>query len=131
MNFNEINSFTYTENVVTIDGNSFEIDTSLDSELSAVQYHQGKGILEEPLMVSVSESKYQYAIDEWVESKNISELPAPAEDPQEVTNRESLIYLASTDWYVTRRSETGVVIPQDILDARAAARAAIVIVSDE
>lgn len=31
-------------------------------------------------------------------------------------------YLADTDWYVTRYSETGVAIPQDILDKRAEAR---------
>ena len=31
-------------------------------------------------------------------------------------------YLAETDWYVTRFSETGTAIPQDILDKRAAAR---------
>lgn len=31
-------------------------------------------------------------------------------------------YLASTDWYVIRKIETNVEIPQDILDQRAAAR---------
>ena len=39
------------------------------------------------------------------------------------TNRE---YLASTDWYTIRKSETGVEIPSDILTKRAEARAAIV-----
>jgi len=39
---------------------------------------------------------------------------------------DSLAYLAETDWYVIRYTETGAAIPQDILDARAAARAAIV-----
>lgn len=47
------------------------------------------------------------------------------------TNVDSLVHLAETDWYVTRYAETGVAIPQDILDSRAAARAAIVEDSDE
>ena len=47
------------------------------------------------------------------------------------TNLDSEIHLAQTDWYVTRYAETGVAIPQDILDSRAAARAAIVEVSDD
>ena len=37
---------------------------------------------------------------------------------------EARSYLASTDWYVVRRSETGEPIPQDVMDKRAAARAA-------
>ena len=37
---------------------------------------------------------------------------------------ESRSYLASTDWYVVRRSETDEPIPQDVMDKRAAARAA-------
>lgn len=38
----------------------------------------------------------------------------------------SLRYLESTDWYVTRMVETGVPVPEDVLEARAAARAKIV-----
>ena len=40
------------------------------------------------------------------------------------TNQESLAYLVSTDWYVVRSAETGLPVPQDILDARANARLA-------
>lgn len=49
-----------------------------------------------------------------------------AEEKRIQTNRESLAYLASTDWYVIRQQETGIAVPQAILDARAAARAAVV-----
>ena len=35
-------------------------------------------------------------------------------------------YLTETDWYVIRNQETGIDIPQDILTARAEARASIV-----
>jgi len=45
---------------------------------------------------------------------------------QAKTNRDARAYLASTDWYVIRKEETGVAIPQEILDARAAARASII-----
>lgn len=37
-------------------------------------------------------------------------------------NEDAREYLASTDWYVTRKAETGTEIPQEVLDARAAAR---------
>ena len=47
------------------------------------------------------------------------------------TNFDSHLHLVETDWYVTRYAETGVAIPQDILDSRAAARAAIVADSDD
>ena len=33
-----------------------------------------------------------------------------------------LNYLASTDWYVVRKAETGVDIPQDVLDKRGLCR---------
>ena len=49
-----------------------------------------------------------------------------APDSTAQTNADSLVYLAETDWYVVRKYETGVAIPQEILDARAAARAAII-----
>lgn len=41
-------------------------------------------------------------------------------------NSASRSYLASTDWYVTRFSETGVAIPEEIRAAREAARLSIV-----
>jgi len=47
---------------------------------------------------------------------------------QQIINKEALEYLASTAWYVERLNDpsSGKAIPQDILDARATARAAIV-----
>jgi len=46
-------------------------------------------------------------------------------DPVAQTNMESLQYLAETDWYVTRKYETGKAIPQEILTKRQTAREAI------
>ena len=54
-----------------------------------------------------------------------------SENPQSGINYENLVHLGETDWYVTRFAETGVAIPQDILDSRAAARAAIALESDD
>jgi len=67
---------------------------------------------------------------EWIAEGNT---PAPQYTEAEIVanaqaqiNATSAAYLASTDWYVTRNTETGVAIPDDITAARADARAAIV-----
>ena len=66
----------------------------------------------------------------WIEEGNT---PDPeftpdeiAANAQQVINGESLAYLSSTDWYITRQSETDVAVPQAILTLRAEARAAVV-----
>ena len=48
-----------------------------------------------------------------------------AKADQEKLNKESLAYLASTDWYVTRKQETGAEIPVEVLEKREAARKSI------
>ena len=45
-----------------------------------------------------------------------------ADRAQRRLNEDSLSYLNQTDWYVTRRSESGEEVPQNVLDARAKAR---------
>jgi len=47
--------------------------------------------------------------------------PTPAA-LQSQTNAAAQAYLASTDWMVIRQQETGVAVPQEVADARAAAR---------
>ena len=66
----------------------------------------------------------------WIAEGNT---PAPeytdveiASNAQSSINSESLEYLKSTDWYVTRNAETGVAVPDDVTTARAEAREAIV-----
>ena len=66
----------------------------------------------------------------WIAEGNT---PAPeftdaeiAANAQSLVNSESLEYLKSTDWYITRHAETGVAVPADVTTLRAAARAAIV-----
>jgi hypothetical protein len=66
----------------------------------------------------------------WIAEGNT---PAPeftdaeiAANAQSLVNSESLEYLKSTDWYITRHAETAVAVPDDVTTARAAAREAIV-----
>jgi len=66
----------------------------------------------------------------WIAEGNT---PAPeftdaeiAANAQALVNSESLEYLKSTDWYVTRFTESGVAVPADVTTARAAARLAVV-----
>ena len=59
---------------------------------------------------------------------DIVKLPFPpptAEQLQAQANVEARAYLTSTDWYVTRFSETGVPIPADIAEARKLARESV------
>jgi hypothetical protein len=49
-----------------------------------------------------------------------------AQMAQEATNAAALKMLADTDWMIVREMEGGVACPQEIKDARAAARASIV-----
>lgn len=72
-----------------------------------------------------------YIDGEWVYTVEVQplsqeELDSLAQQEQLRINQQSREYLTSTDWYVVRFAETGIAIPQDILDARQAARDAIV-----
>lgn len=62
--------------------------------------------------------------NEEAEVIRVSQLPII--DPQIAINQEALAYLASTDWYVVRYYETGVIIPDDTKLKRAEARLVIV-----
>lgn len=66
------------------------------------------------------------------EGDQILEDPAPAEVvindeiiasmERNALRRDAKKYLAETDWYVTRKSETGKAIPENVLTKRAQAR---------
>lgn len=87
--------------------------------------------------VEISDSKYQELMEGASKGLMISsdergnpilktqEALTP-EGMQKTKNKKSKAYLAETDWYVVRKVETGVEIPQQILDARAEARLSIV-----
>ena len=66
----------------------------------------------------------------WIAEGNT---PAPqftdaeiAANTQAELNATSQAYLASTDWYITRKAETGDAVPSEITTLRTAARDAIV-----
>lgn len=69
-------------------------------------------------------SEQQAEVAAFIESVN----PDPALTAQIVTNLEAKRYLYETDWYVVRFIETGIPVPEDITNARAAARQRIVAV---
>ena len=47
-------------------------------------------------------------------------------ETQAAVNKTNRDYLASTDWYITRKSDTGVAVPADILTKRQEARVAVI-----
>jgi len=47
-------------------------------------------------------------------------------EAQAAINKTARDYLASTDWYITRQSETDTLVPADVLTKRAEARASVV-----
>jgi len=59
------------------------------------------------------------------EAKAIQLANNPPPDPQLEINAVARAYLAETDWYVIRLTETGVAIPADVIDQRALSRSAI------
>ena len=59
---------------------------------------------------------------EWVGIGMDINTPKPTDLAQEEINLNNRNYLQETDWYVIRFTETGVPIPQEILNKRAEAR---------
>jgi hypothetical protein len=61
-----------------------------------------------------------------ITDKQAEKLKEPtSEQLQEAANSAALAYLSQTDWYVVRKTETGVEIPADILAKRQEARDSI------
>ena len=76
-------------------------------------------------------NRHYVMVQEWIAEGNT---PAPelteaeiAANVQQVINSEAKVYLEVTGWYVERLNDpsSGKAIPQDISDARAAARLAV------
>lgn len=115
------------DKVIVVDGEALNDDYVFPSNLWAIQWDGSIGEAEwtDGPNTSVTLDFVQPYFDAWKVVKDAQPLP---EEPtaQEILNSDSLSYLAETDWYVIRNHETGADIPQDILTARAEARAAIV-----
>ena len=73
-----------------------------------------------------SDGYYQYDGDgtpAWAAGMLPTEvIPLTPIDPQLVINATAQAYLASTDWMVLRQADSGEAMPNNIKDARAAAR---------
>lgn len=87
--------------------------------------------------VEITVQRHQELLQGQTEGKRITSdergFPTLAEPlaptPEEIVrqnNNKFRAYLAQTDWYVTRKTETGAEIPADVSEKRAAARAGIV-----
>jgi hypothetical protein len=104
----------------------------LDSEGASFDPPQFEQVEVSPAVYEEQEVEIQAAVfeDQQVEVNpagyEISIEDISAQLAQAAINESALAYLASTDWYCSRLIETSVAIPQDILDARAAARLSIV-----
>lgn len=61
-----------------------------------------------------------------IEPLSAAEIAELARQRQSEINSQHRAYLASTDWYVIRKMETGIEVPDYILTARATARESIV-----
>ena len=106
----------------TISSTTHAIQFDTATSTGHVEYNDGTA---NELITSIT--AYQSIIDAWQIAKDENVQPVSVElTAQEVLNNESLGYLASTDWYITRHAETGVAVPADVTTARAAAREAIV-----
>lgn len=75
-------------------------------------------------------NRHYVMVQEWIAEGNTPEPEFTdaeiAANAQAVINSDSLTYLDSTDWYVTRFTESGVAVPADVTTARTAARLAVV-----
>ena len=113
------------DNVISVDGDERVGEYTFPSNLWAIQWDGSTGHAEwtdGPNTVIGADDVAGY-ITAWE-----ANAPEAVAEPtaQEVTNGESMAYLASTDWYASRKSDTGEAIPSDIAALRAAAREAIV-----
>ena len=113
------------DNVISVDGDGREGEYTFPANLWAIQWDGSTGHAEwtdGPNTVIEADDVAGY-ITAWE-----ANAPDAVAEPtaQEVTNNESMAYLESTDWYASRKSDTGEAIPSDIAALRAAAREAIV-----
>lgn len=69
----------------------------------------------EALEVQYALKEREHVMDGWLELTRA----------QDLINEEARKYLAETDWYVTRKNENGLEIPEEVMQKRAEARARI------
>ena len=98
-----------------------------------------KGLIFNNTLMDVTESPFEvHSSMEWINvpdectsewmytNGTVSPYIESLDDTRARTNATNQAYLASTDWYASRKSDTGEAIPDDIVALRVAAREAIV-----
>jgi hypothetical protein len=116
------------DNVISVGGDGRVGEYTFPSNLWAIQWDGSTGHAEwtdGPNTVIEADDVADY-ITAWEANAPDAEEEVAEPTAQEVTNAESIAYLASTDWYASRKADTGEAIPSDIAALRAAARAAII-----
>jgi hypothetical protein len=116
------------DNVISVGGDGRVGEYTFPSNLWAIQWDGSTGHAEwtdGPNTVKEADDVADY-ITAWEANAPDAEEEVAEPTAQEVTNAESIAYLASTDWYASRKADTGEAIPSDIAALRAAARAAII-----
>ena len=116
------------DNMISVGGDGRVGEYTFPSNLWAIQWDGSTGHAEwtdGPNTVIEAADVAGY-ITAWEANAPDAEEEVAEPTAQEVTNAESMAYLASTDWYASRKSDTGEAIPSDIAALRAEARAAIV-----
>jgi hypothetical protein len=114
--------------VISVGGDGRVGEYTFPSNLWAIQWDGSTGHAEwtdGPNTVIEADDVADY-ITAWEANAPDAEEEVAEPTAQEVTNAESIAYLASTDWYASRKADTGEAIPSDIAALRAAARAAII-----
>jgi hypothetical protein len=113
------------DNMISVDGDGRVGEYTFPSNLWAIQWDGTSGHAEwtDGPNTVIEAADVDGYITAWEANAPEAEVELTA---QEVTNRESKDYLASTDWYASRKADTGEAIPADVTTARAAARAVIV-----
>ena len=113
------------DNVISVDGDGRVGEYTFPSNLWAIQWDGSTGHAEwtDGPNTVIEAADVAVYITAWE-----ANAPDAVAEPtaQEVINAESMAYLASTDWYASRKADTGEAIPSDIAALRAAARAAII-----
>ena len=116
------------DNMILVDGDGRVGEYTFPSNLWAIQWDGSTGHAEwtdGPNTVIEATDVAGY-ITAWEANAPDAEEEVAEPTAQEVINAESMAYLASTDWYASRKADTGEAIPSDIAALRAAAREAIV-----
>jgi len=106
---------------LTLEGICEEREKSFLSSLDSETYNSllVNGVVDDLKLIDLLQTK---------QLQPTPELPpySPYESQQAKDNAEARAYLASTDWYVTRYTETGTEVPEEITSLRNDARNSIV-----